>query len=100
MQTVFDAPMTTPPGEQGQGVRQVARDAGDGEVDLDCLLAVAVRGPLDATDLLSGRPIEMAGQTRGGLEMAMLPARVACRCCGLHPAIRGDSSRCRGEKAG
>ena len=76
MQTVFDAPMPTPPGEQSGGIGQVTRDARDGVVDLDRLLAVAVRGPLDAADLLGGRPIEMAGQTSRRLEMAVFPATV------------------------
>jgi hypothetical protein len=76
VQTILDSPVPTPPFQQRHGASQVARDTRDGVVDFDLRLTVAVRGPLDAANLPGGGPIEMTGQTRGGLQTAMFAAAV------------------------
>jgi hypothetical protein len=57
MQTILDAPVPTPPFQQGQGTRLVAWHTRDGIVDFDLLFTVAMRGPLNAANPTGRGPI-------------------------------------------
>lgn len=64
MQTVFDAPVAAPPGQQKRCAGLVSRYAGNGIDDFNGLASPALPDTFQATDLRQARPVQMAGQSR------------------------------------
>ena len=77
VRTVLDAPVPSVPTQQGRGIRQATRHAGDPVRHLVLLFASASAPTLDATDLSHARPIKMLGQTRRGFQTPAFAAAVS-----------------------
>ena len=77
MQTVFDAPVPTPMAKQKRRVGLVAGKTADGVLDFDRGATLATGRALQAANLGQTGPIEMSGQPRAGLQVAMNDAAVA-----------------------
>jgi len=71
VQTVFDAPVPTPMANQKGRVGPGARKAGDGVLNLDRAATFAAGCALKSANLRHAGPIEMAGQSRAGLQVPL-----------------------------
>lgn len=81
MQTVFNAPMTSPMDNQRRRVSPFLRKAADGVLDFDRGAALAASRAFQPADLGQAGPIEMPGQSRAGLQMPLNRAAVTLRRC-------------------
>ena len=61
MKTVLDVPVSSPPGEKLTRVGTSTRNAGDGVLRLDRLLATAQRAASESADLPQAGPIQVLG---------------------------------------
>lgn len=76
MRAVFDAPMPAPPSQELLRAGQRSRRAGDRVLDFGGPLAVTIDRAGQMANLLQPGPIELAGQSRAGLELAAFPSTV------------------------
>lgn len=76
VQTVFDAPVSSPMGEQKRGVSPLAGQATDGVLGFDGGLTLGAGRAFQPADLGQAGPIEMPGQPRTGLKMPLNDAAV------------------------
>jgi hypothetical protein len=72
MQTIFDAPVTSPIPQQKRRIRLFSRKAGDGVLDFNLWrMAFAFGRAFKTANLTQAGPIEMSGQSRAGLQMSL-----------------------------
>jgi hypothetical protein len=72
MQTIFDAPVTSPMPQQNRRVSLLSRKAGDGVLDFNLWrMAFAFGRAFETANLTKAGPIEMSGQARAGLQMSL-----------------------------
>lgn len=67
MKAILDIPMPSPEGQKLPSVGLVARQAGNGVLRFERFFAVALRTTRKPANLFQAWPIEVPGQTRGGL---------------------------------
>jgi hypothetical protein len=71
MKTILDIPVLSPPGKKLPRIGTITRDAGDGVLNFDGLLAVAQRASSETADLCHAGPVAMFGQACCGLQSIM-----------------------------
>ena len=71
MQAIFNAPMTTPMGNQKRCVSPLLRKTADGVLDFDRGATLAAGRAFETANLPQTGPIEMPGQSRAGLQMPL-----------------------------
>jgi hypothetical protein len=76
MQSIFDAPMTTPMVVQKGGIGPLSRKAADSELDFDRGATLAAGRACETANLRQTGPTEMPGQSRAGLQMPLHRAAV------------------------
>jgi hypothetical protein len=81
VQAVLDAPVTSPPGQQGAGRGLGAWNAGDGILRLGVFLPLAARDANQPADLSGSGPIEVTGQAIGCLQPTVCPATAFLVAC-------------------
>lgn len=67
VESIFDAPVVAPAGQEQLRIGSRGRDAGNRMLDFDSPLASTSGGPFQPADLLEAGPVEMLGQPRAGL---------------------------------
>ena len=78
---IFDAPVATPMLQEKGRIRLFAGKAGDGVLDFDRRVAMALGRAFEMENLGQAGPVGISGQPRAGLQVAMNRAAVPLAVC-------------------